>query len=470
MKTKSLCFYFQIHQPYRLRRYRFFDLGHNHIYFDMPANESIVKKVARNCYLPMNALLLSLIKQYKGKFKIAFSITGTALEQFIDYAPEVMDSFQELANTGCVEFLSETYAHSLVALKDSDEFKRQVQLHNKLIQKYFNQKPTVFRNTELVYSNAIGDQVEAMGYKGMIIEGAKSILSWRSPNFLYHHINHPKLKLLLKNSTLSDDIAFRFSNQSWGSWPLTADKYVSWLNELNPKEDCINLFMDYETFGEHQHKDTGIFEFIKNLPNQVFKHSKLKFAFPSEIIKEANSSGTIDAKYPISWADEERDVSAWLGNSMQDEAFEKLYSLAPKIKDIKDNDIQKDWIKLQSSDHFYYMCTKYFSDGDVHKYFNPYGSPFDAYINYMNVLSDFILRVNRVENQETVLPKKEKLLSATKKPKKVVSKKAVLKKATGKKVVTKAVKSTKVASPKKKAATPKIAKKAIKKTVVKKKK
>ncbi|MGL6021708.1 MAG: glycoside hydrolase family 57 protein, partial [Chitinophagaceae bacterium] len=390
MKQKSICFYFQVHQPYRLRRYRFFDLGHNHHYFDMPANESSMKKIARNCYLPMNALLLSLIKQYKGKFKIAFSITGVALEQFIEYAPEVMDSFRELADTGCVEFLSETYAHSLVALKDTEEFKKQVQMHSKLIEQYFDQKTTIFRNTELIYSNAIGDQIQAMGYKGMIIEGAKSILAWRSPNFVYNHIHHPKFKLLLKNVTLSDDIAVRFSNKNWTSWPLNTEKYVSWLNALNPKEESINLFMDYETFGEYQPQDSGVFEFIKHLPNQVFKCSKLQFAFPSEIIDQAVSFGPIDAKYPISWVDEERDISAWLGNSMQDEAFEKLYSLAKDITNITDNEIQKNWIKLQSSDHFYYMCTKYFSVGDIHKYFNPYGSPFDAYINYMNVLSDFI--------------------------------------------------------------------------------
>lgn len=468
MTTKSICFYFQVHQPFRLRRYRFFDLGHNHYYFDMPANESIMKKVARNCYLPMNALLLSLIKQHKGKFKIAFSITGIAIEQFIDYAPEVMDSFKELADTGCVEFLSETYAHSLVALKNPDEFKRQVQMHDKLIEKYFGKKPTIFRNTELVYSNTIGDQVYEMGYKGMLIEGAKSILAWRSPNFVYNHINHPKLKLLLKNSTLSDDIAFRFSNKDWAAWPLTTEKYVAWLNALNPKEESINLFMDYETFGEHQHKDTGIFEFIKHFPDQIFKHSKLKFALPSEIINDAVSFGPIDAKYPISWADEERDISAWLGNSMQDEAFEKLYALTNDVKKIKDQDIQKDWIKLQSSDHFYYMCTKYFSDGDVHKYFNPYGSPFDAYINYMNVLSDFILRVKHANKNEAV--KENMILSSP--SKKIANKTDTKKTTTLKKVAKKAtvkVASKKIASKKEPTSVAKTTKKIAKKAIAKKK-
>lgn len=391
---KSICFYFQVHQPQRLRTYRFFDIGEKHDYIDEYKNRTILRKVAEKNYLPMNALLLDLIKEYGSKFKVAFSISGTAIDQFEAYAPDVMDSFKALARTGNVEFLAETYAHSLSSLKSREEFTHQVKQQSAKIEELFGQKPTTFRNTELIYSDEIGAMVADLGYKVMLTEGAKHIMGWRSPNYMYTNAINPKLKLLLKNFQLSDDIAFRFSQQSWNEWPLTTEKFVGWLNNLDPKEEVVNLFMDYETFGEHQWKETGIFEFMKALPGQVFSKTDFSFNTPEELGKLLQPVSPIHVPHPISWADEERDLTAWLGNELQDEAFDKLYSLEPKLKNCTDPVLLKDWLYLQTSDHFYYMCTKWFSDGDVHKYFNPYGSPYEAFINYMNVLSDFIIQIN----------------------------------------------------------------------------
>jgi alpha-amylase len=390
---KSICFYFQVHQPFRLRTYRFFDIGAKHDYFDEHENAFIMQRVAEKSYLPMNALLLKLIKEYGSAFKVSFSISGIALEQFQTYAPEVIKSFKKLADTGNVEFLSETYAHSLGSLKSPEEFVRQVKMQSALIEKLFGTKPTTFRNTELIYSDRIGELVADMGYKIMLTEGAKHVLGWRSPNYLYNCASRPELKLLLKNFKLSDDIAFRFSNQSWADYPLTAEKYAGWLESIDTKEEVINLFMDYETFGEHQWAETGIFEFMKALPKAILKNGKFGFNTPSELAEKLQPVGPIQVPYPISWADEERDVTAWLGNDLQDEAFGKLYALENLVKNCNNPELLKVWSYLQTSDHFYYMCTKWFSDGDVHKYFNPYGTPYEAFINYMNVLSDFILQV-----------------------------------------------------------------------------
>jgi alpha-amylase len=309
------------------------------------------------------------------------------------YAPEVLESFKELARTGNVEFLAETYAHSLASLKSNEEFEKQVKMHSAKMEDLFGQKPTTFRNTELIYSDEIGATVSKMGYKLMLTEGAKHVLGWKSPNFMYTNAIDPNLKLLLKNYRLSDDIAFRFSQQSWESWPLTTDKYVSWLKAIDNKEEVVNLFMDYETFGEHQWEETGIFEFMETLPKKILSKTKFRFSTPGELGEQLQPVSAIHAPYPISWADEERDLTAWLGNELQDEAFAKLYAQEQKVKHCSDPQIHKDWLNLQTSDHFYYMCTKWFSDGDVHRYFNPYSSPYDAFINYMNVLSDFILRV-----------------------------------------------------------------------------
>lgn len=392
---KTICFYFQVHQPFRLRKYRFFDIGKNHQYFDDYENKSVMRKVAEKCYLPANKLMLELIHKYGNKFKISYSISGTAIDQFKMYAPDVLKSFQDLAATGSVEFLSETYSHSLSALRGESEFRRQVNAHKKQIVELFNQEPKVFRNTELIYSDHIAQMVYNMGYGVMLTEGAKHIMGWKSPNYLYTSAPEAKLRLLLKNFRLSDDIAFRFSNRDWDSWPLTADKYVHWLNNIHHDEEMVNLFMDYETFGEHQWEETGIFEFIRSLPQHVFDHSDFEFLTPSETAKKHQPISSIHVPYPISWADEERDLTAWLGNDLQDEAFEKLYELSPLIDKINNDKLIQDWRYLQTSDHFYYMCTKWFSDGDVHKYFNPYDSPYEAFINYMNVLSDFIIELDR---------------------------------------------------------------------------
>lgn len=397
---RTICFYFQVHQPFRLKQYRFFDIGQDHYYYDDYANSSIARKVANKCYLPMNALLLKLIKKYKGDFKVSFSISGVAMEQFEKYTPEVLESFRKLVETGHVELLAETYSHSLAALKSEEEFRRQVKLQNDLLKKHFNYTPTVFRNTELIYSDYIGKMVADMGFKAILTEGAKHILGWRSPNYLYFNALNPKLRVLLKNFQLSDDIAFRFSNRAWDGWPLTAEKYVDWLNAIPEQEEIINLFMDYETFGEHQWAETGIFDFMEALPHYVFTRSNYRFLTPSEVAEKHQPVAAIHVNYPISWADAERDLTAWLGNEMQWEAFDKLYALEPLIRKIEDEQIQRDWLYLQTSDHFYYMCTKFFADGDVHMYFNPYNNPYNAFINYMNVLSDFILRVQKaVQNQ-----------------------------------------------------------------------
>jgi alpha-amylase len=391
---KTVCLYFQVHQPFRFRRYRFFDIGNDHYYFDDYTNESTLNKIATHCYLPANDLILKLIKKYKGKFKVAFSITGVAIEQFKLYAPEVLDSFKALAETGHVEFLGETYAHSLVALKDEEAFAKQVNIHSDMMEELFGKRPTVFRNTELVYSDQIGDMVSRMGFKAMLTEGAKHILGWKSPNFLYCNAINPRLKVLLMNHKLSDDIAFRFGNCQWNEWPLTSNKFANWIDTLDKREEVINLFMDYETFGEHQSKETGIFEFLEHLPFEILKHKDLKFGNPSEVAAELQVVAPVSVPNPISWADEERDLTAWLGNEMQQEAFDKLYALLPKMKRCSDSKLYKDWSYLQCSDHFYYMCTKFFSDGDVHAYFNPYETPYEAFINYMNVLSDFSIRLN----------------------------------------------------------------------------
>lgn len=397
---KSICLYFQIHQPFRLKTYRFFEVGADHYYFDDYANKRIMRKVAKRSYLPTNELFLSLIKRYPGKFKVSYSISGMALDQFELYAPEVIESFQRLAATGQVEFLAETYSHSLVALKSDEEFARQVKLHSDKIQSLFGQKPKVFRNTELVYGDEIGEQVFKMGYKAMLAEGAKHILGWKSPNFLYYNVNQPQLRLLLRNFKLSDDISFRFSNQGWSEWPLTADKFVNWLEQIGPEEDVANLFMDYETFGEHQPKESGIFDFLEGFISKVVNDTDFTFLTPTEVAEKYQPVAPLTAPFPTSWADEERDLSAWLGNDLQKEAFDKLYALRDDVNDANDPELTRDWKYLQASDHFYYMCTKFFSDQAVHNYFNPYGSPYDAFINYMNVLSDFIMRLEKILDRE----------------------------------------------------------------------
>ena len=391
---KTVCFYFQVHQPWRLKTYRFFNMGNDHNYLDDFTNRSIMQKVARECYLPMNALLLNLIKKYDGALRCSFSITGSAVEQFKAYAPEVLESFKRLAETGCVEFLGETYSHSLSSLYSVDEFKQEVKLHSQMLKEEFGVKPTAFRNTELIYSDDIAKAVEGMGFKTMLAEGARHILGWKSPNFVYTDANDNKLRLLLRNYKLSDDIAVRFSNEGWDQWPLTADKFAQWVASENG--DVVNLFMDYETFGEHQKSATGIFDFMKALPEALLATGEVEFATVSEASKKLQPVAVLHCPYAMSWADEERDVTAWLGNDLQNEAFQKLYSLAPRVKKVKNKDFEYVWHFMQNSDHFYYMATKWFSDGDVHSYFNPYGSAYEAFINYMNVLADFEIELNKL--------------------------------------------------------------------------
>ena len=391
MKTVSL--YFQVHQPWRLKIYRFFNIGKDHNYLDDFTNRAIMQKVARQCYLPMNALLLKLIKENKGAFKCSFSITGSAVEQFRAYAPEVLDSFRALAETGCVEFLAETYSHSLASLSSKEDFVEQVKLHSKMIKDEFGKKPVAFRNTELIYSDQIGEMVSELGFKTILAEGAKHVMGWKSPNYIYTNAIDNRLRVLLRNYKLSDDIAFRFSNQGWDQYPLTADKFAGWVKE--DAGEVVNLFMDYETFGEHQKASTGIFDFMKALPKAILKQGDAQFATVSEAAKAYQPVGVLHCPHVMSWADEERDVTAWLGNELQNEAFTKLYALKDRVKALKNADFEYVWNFMQTSDHFYYMATKWLSDGDVHSYFNPYGSSYEAFINYMNVLSDFEIEVEK---------------------------------------------------------------------------
>ena len=440
---KSICLYFQVHQPARLRLYRFFDIGKDSHYYDDFANRTILRRVAQKCYLPMNALLLELIEANKGAFKVAFSISGTVLEQFDRYAPEVIESFRKLAQTGNVEFLSETYYHSLAALASEAEFKHQVRKHKAAIEHYFGVTPKAFRNTELIYSDAIGEMVSEMGFKTMLTEGAKHVLGWKSPNFVYTCAQASGLKLLLKNSGLSDDIAFRFSDRGWSDWPLTAEKYLGWLKSAAQNDEIVNLFMDYETFGEHQKAASGIFDFMRALPQIVLADGEFEFVTPSQATKKHRPVGELDVFDPISWADEERDVTAWLGNELQNDAFNKLYDQTEKLGLLNDEALWADFGHLQESDHFYYMCTKFFSDGAVHKYFNPYDTPYEAFINYMNVLSDFILRVDDAISVSDVnfAAAKEKKAPAKKavkaEPKKAAAKKTVKKAEPAKKAAAK---------------------------------
>lgn len=397
---RTICLYFQVHQPFRFRTYRFFDIGNDHYYYDDYTNERILRKVADRCYLPANKLMLKLIEKHKGKFKLAYSISGIAVEQFKLYAPEVLESFQALAATGQVEFLAETYSHSLSSLRNKEEFVQQVSEHREMVKELFGQEPTVFRNTELVYSDDIGATVYKMGFKAMLTEGAKHVLGWKSPNYLYCNAIEPRLKMLLKNFKLSDDIAFRFSDKSWSDFPLTAEKFAGWLNILPPEEETVNLFMDYETFGEHQWAESGIFNFLEAFPSAVINGKQFKFATPSEVAKDHQVVSAVHVPNPISWADEERDLSAWLGNELQQEAFSKLYDLRDDVYRSNNPEVMQDFRYLQVSDHFYYMSTKFFSDGEVHSYFNPYTTPYEAFINYMNVLSDFKIRVDAAVAQD----------------------------------------------------------------------
>jgi alpha-amylase len=392
----EVCIYFQVHQPLRLSQFSLFGKGGRDYgqdgrdYFDDALNRQIMEKVAKKCYLPTNRLMLELLEK-NPEFKVSYSLTGVFIEQCKMFAPEVLQSFSDLAKTGRAEFLSETYYHSLSYLfSDKDEFISQIEMHSKAISE-FATPSKVFRNTEAMFSNDIAYLVERMGYTGILAEGLDHVLGWRSPNYLYTVQGCERIKALLRHYRLSDDIGYRFSARWWSEYPLTSEKYARWLAEL--QGDCVNIFMDYETFGEHHWEDTGIFEFLHHLPSEAAKHRQLRFATPSELAERVAARGDIDVPQVTSWADMERDTSAWLGNEMQNSSFALIEALGKKVKATGDKDLIRTWRMLQNSDHFYYMCTKSLSDQDVHNYFSPYDSPFDAYINYMNILHDFSKKV-----------------------------------------------------------------------------
>ena len=400
----AICLYFHIHQPNRLKRYRFFEIGNDHYYYDDFSNEEIITRIARNAYLPANEMLLQMINDSNKKFKVAFSISGTAIEQLQQYVPEFIDSMKKLVDTGCVEFVAGTYAHSLASLTDPEEFRLQVEKHSKVIYELFGQKPKVFKNTEFIYNDEISSLIYEMGFKGVLTEGAKHILGWKSPNYVYSAAGAPKLKLLFRNSKLTDDIAMRFSDSSWHEYPLTADKYMNWIADSPREEQLINIALNYETIGENHPRETGIFEFFKALPRFAAEKG-IEFWTPSEAISKLKPVDVISVTHPISGADEARDTSAWLGNDLQYEAFNKIYSIAERVHLCSDKRLNQDWLYLQSSDHLFYMSTKHFSDGAAHALFSPYDSPYQAFTNYMNVLADFIVRVEEqyplsIENEE----------------------------------------------------------------------
>jgi alpha-amylase len=396
---KTICFYFQVHQPFRLRRYRFFDIGNDHYYYDDFHNEEIMRRMAERCYLPANRTILEMIQSNGGRFKATFSISGMALEQMELYSPEVLDSFKELGKTGNVEFLTETYAHSLASLGDEEEFRLQVKRHKEKIYDVFGVEPKILRNTELIYSDDIAELVTDMGFTGMLTEGAKHVMGWKSPNYIYTSSVKPELRLLLKNSRFSEDLSMRFNNYSWNEYPLTADKYIGWIASTPQSEQIINLFMNYEVLGSIQPAESGIFEFFKALPRFAGDYG-ISFSTPSEAFNLLNPVESLSVPHPISWVDEERDTGSWLGNVLQQEAFRKVNGISERVRMSEDRRLRQDWNYLQSSDHFYYMNTRH-SGGT----FSPYDNPYDAFSNYMNVLSDFIVRLNTlfpeaIENEE----------------------------------------------------------------------
>ena len=394
---RNICFYFQIHQPLRLKRYRFFEIGQDHYYYDDFQTEDRIRTLVEQSYLTANRTISEMIRSSNGKFKCAFSISGVALEQLEQYAPEVIDSFKELANTGSVEFLGETYAHSLSSIYDTNEFESQIKAHADKIESLFGQRPTAFRNSELIYSDEIGEIISKAGFKVMLIDEAKHILGWKSPNFVYNHSYISKFKLLIRNQKLSDDIGFRFSHNNWHDYPLTAEKFIGWLAAMPENEKIVNLWMSYESFGLYQPAFTGIFDFLKALPYHAMEQ-KMSFVTPTEAAKKNESAGAITIPYPISWAGHEKDLSPWTGNDLQQEALNKLYAVGERVRLCQDKSLQHDWLMLQSTDHFRYMSHK---DAVGSNYDNAY----EAFMNYMNVLADFLERVDyqyptSIENEE----------------------------------------------------------------------
>lgn len=406
----DVVFYFQVHQPFRLRRYTFFDIAVEDRYFDEDENKRILQRVASRCYLPMNRLVLDLIGRHAGRFRVSYSISGTALDQMEAWAPEALKSFQDLAATGCAEFLAETSHHSLSSLTDIAEFEAQVSAHAGRVERLFGRRPVTFRNTELVIDTRIAQSIEKLGFKVMLGEGADHLLGWRSAHHVYRPEGCERLKLLLRDYLRADDIAFRYSNKTWDQWPLTPEKFARWVHAADPKDAFVGLFMDYETFGEHQWEETGVFRFFEALPAAILANERFRFATPSETAAAHDPIARLTLPRPVSWADAERDVSAWLGNPMQRSANDALYAIRPDVIDLGERGhtrLLDRWRRLSTSDHLYYMCTKHFSDGEVHKYFSPYASPHDAFIAFMNVLDDLARRVRQERTSERAHPPTE---------------------------------------------------------------
>ncbi|MBR2659271.1 glycoside hydrolase family 57 protein [Candidatus Saccharibacteria bacterium] len=395
---RAICLYLHIHQPWRYRRYSIFDVAHNHNYwyekdyYDKQNNERIFKKVAEKSYHPMLDLLEKNLKRYP-EFKVSLSITGTWLEQAMEWDPALISQISRMLTTGQVEIVGETYYHSLSFFYDKIEFESQVKLHSDTIARLFGVRPRVFRNTEFAYNDELGKWADQIGYKAVLAEGWDKVLGWRSPNHVYKVAGGTRTRLLLKNYRLSDDIAFRFSDRNWKEWPLTAEKFQNWLNMDALRGNLINLFMDFETFGENVWEDTGIFDFMDQLIYMWLKEYDNKFVTVSEAADLEQPVDEISMPQTVTWADTERDLTAWTGNEMQQEALSTLYAMKPRIIATGNTDLLNDWRRLTTSDHAYYMCTKYWSDGDVHAYFSPFDSPFDAFMYYMNVIRDFEWRI-----------------------------------------------------------------------------
>ena len=386
MKTINLCF--RVHQRINLKRYRFFEIGTDHYYYDDYQNEANMRRAAEACYLAANRLFLDMIESSNGRFKVSFAITGLALEVFEQYSPEVIESFRRLADTGCVEFISTPYAHSLASVYDEDEFVRQVKFHADKTYDLFGKRPTVFANSALTYSDEIGECVSRLGYSAVIVEGAKHVMGWKSPHYIYSHAHDPKLKLIVRDSKLSDDICYRFSQWNWNEYPLTADKFIGWIDQSPAEEEVFNISMGYEALGLLNNSQSGIFDFFRALPSFAFEKG-ISFSLPSEVLVKRKSVGALSVMYPMSWTDEEKDLSAWTGNELQHEALSKLYKLSERVSLCSDLTIKLDWLRLQDSAHFFFMATRHYVNS-IQAFPMPYESPYEAFINYMNVLSDFM--------------------------------------------------------------------------------
>jgi alpha-amylase len=396
----DVCIYFQVHQPNRLLPYDFFRIGENAVYEDVAMNAAILDKVSDNCYLPANKMFKKLVEENDGRFRMALSISGTAIEQMERYRPDVLDSFRELVATGSVEVLAETYYHSLAFVHSNKEFDRQVEMHLEKLEKVFSVRPRVFRNTELIYNDSIAAKVETMGFDGIVAEGVDWNLNGGSPNFIYQAPETARIKTILRNTRLSDDLSFRFSDASWCEFPVTPVKFASWLGDC--EGDVVNIFMDYENIGEHQSAETGIFDFWKALPEAI-EDQGLQWVTPSESVELYRASREYHSRFITSWADAERDLSAWMGNVMQQEAIAKVHRLEHEILAVNDPELTDTWAKMQTSDHFYWMSTKGGTDGTFHSTMTPYPSPYDAYIYFMNVLADLQIRLRRAQDRQKML-------------------------------------------------------------------